>query len=71
MRQCWWLQVRGVGLQLAVFRQDAFHGGDGRFDLRVHRRERGGFEDDLQRMRSLLRRRAENAEVAFLDDALP
>jgi hypothetical protein len=71
MRQCWWLQVRGVGLQLAVFRQDAFHGGDGRLDLRIHRRERGGLEDDLQRVRALLRRRAEDAEVAFLDDALP
>jgi aspartate/methionine/tyrosine aminotransferase len=63
------LQVRGVRLELAVFGEDAFHGGDGRFDLRVHRCERGCLEDDLQRMRSLLRRSAEDAEVAFLDDA--
>jgi hypothetical protein len=57
MRQCWWLQVRRIRLQLAVFRQDAFHGSDGRLDLRIHRRERGSLEDDLQRVRSLLRRR--------------
>jgi hypothetical protein len=38
-------------------------------DLRVHGCERECFEDDLQRMRALFRRGAENAEVAFLDDA--
>jgi len=64
------LQVRGVGLEFAVFGEDAFHGGDGGFDLGLHGGEGGSLEDDFESVGSLLGRGAEDAEVAFFDDAV-
>ena len=63
------LQVRSVGLEFAVFDKDTLHCCHGGFDLKIHRSKIGRLEDDLQRSRSLFRGCAQDAEVAFFDDA--
>jgi hypothetical protein len=64
------LQIRGVGLEFAIFGEDAFHGGDGGFDLGLHGGERRRLEDDFEGVGSLLGRGAEDAKVAFLHYAV-
>ncbi len=58
-----------VGEELAVFREDGSDGDHGGVDAQRQRGEARGFEDDFEGARPLFRRGAEDAAVAFTDDA--
>ena len=61
--------VGGVGEESAVFCEDGLDGDDGGVDAEVEGSEAGGFEDDFEGAGTLFWRGAEDAWVAFADDA--
>ena len=64
-----WSDVGGVGEEAAVFCEDGLDGDDGGVDAEVEGSEAGGFEDDFEGAGTLFWRGAEDAWVAFADDA--
>jgi hypothetical protein len=56
-------------LPFAVFGEDTFHGDDGGLDLRGHGGDGGRLEDDFEGAWALFGCGAEDAWVAFADDA--